>query len=158
MTDLLRAFGDEALQHPCYKCDNLWRAQSWLRRSPVQLAGKLSRQPRVHDSRQALHPCFFSSSSSSVTWACVCLCQVEPVGPGHCAPVSDGHHLGGDRDQRCPAHQPHHHPDHESAEDRSRYTTRPPGRTRFPQTLLAPPDADLVRLKTLNGFNRTAVA
>lgn len=55
-------------------------------------------------------------------YECVCLCvKVEPAGPGHCAAVSDGHHPGGDRDQCCPAHQPHYHQDHESTEDSSRY-------------------------------------
>lgn len=47
--------------------------------------------------------------------------QVEPTGPGHRAPVCDGHHPGGDRDQRRPPHQPHHHSDYESAENCPRY-------------------------------------
>lgn len=66
--------------------------------------------------------CTFLYHTSVCKCVCVCLCQVEPVGPGHRASVSDGHHPGGDRDQRRPAHQPHHHQDHESTEDSTRYT------------------------------------
>lgn len=55
---------------------------------------------------------------------CVCVCvfvQVEPVGPGYRAAVSDGHHPGGDRDQRLAAHQSHHHQDYEGVKDSTRF-------------------------------------
>ena len=56
--------------------------------------------------------------------ACVCmpLLQMEPARFGHRAAVSDGDHSGGDRNQRCTAHQSHHNQNHEGAEDSTRYT------------------------------------
>lgn len=55
----------------------------------------------------------------------VCMCvQVEPAGSSHCAAVYHGHYSGGDRGQRFAAHQPNHHPHHESAEDCKRYDAR----------------------------------
>lgn len=71
----------------------------------------------------------FSARASVCNSECLTSCafifnwQVEPVGFGHCAAVSDGHHAWGDRDQRRSAHQPHNHQDYESAEDRTRYVT-----------------------------------
>lgn len=44
---------------------------------------------------------------------------MEPVGSCHCAVVYNGNNSRGNRGQRVPSHQPHHHPHNEGAADRS---------------------------------------
>lgn len=50
--------------------------------------------------------------------------KVEPAGPGHRAAVHHGYHSGENRGGLT-SHKPHHHPDHESAEDSARYESIP---------------------------------
>lgn len=50
--------------------------------------------------------------------------KVEPAGPGHRAAVHHGYHSGENRGGLT-SHKPHHHPDHESAEDSARYKSIP---------------------------------
>ena len=52
----------------------------------------------------------------------VCWCvKMEPAGPRHRVVVHHGNHIGGNRPECFPPHQPHHHTDHESPEDNTRY-------------------------------------
>lgn len=50
--------------------------------------------------------------------------KVEPAGPGHRAAVYHGYYSGENRGGLT-SHQPHHHPDHESSEDSTRYKSIP---------------------------------
>lgn len=55
-------------------------------------------------------------------WLVFLVVKMEPTGPCHRAVVHHGNHIGGNRPERFPAHQPHHHTHHEGLADNSRCT------------------------------------